>query len=99
MPSGPSRPLWRRAFDRAERLAGKPLEDAVQTTRFTDLLVVSFRLQRAVWHGVERGTSTVLHVCNLPARTDVDRLSRNVAALRHELRDVSARLDEHARER
>jgi len=99
VPPSHSRPLWRRVFDRAERLAGKPLEDAVQTTTFTDLVVLSFRAQRAMWHGVERGTRTALHLCNLPARTDVDRLSRNVAAMRHELRDMSARLDDRARER
>jgi hypothetical protein len=71
----------------------------VQTTTFADLLVVSLRLQRATWSGVERGTRTMLHLCNLPARTDVDRLSRNVAAMRHELRQMSVRLDEQARGR
>jgi hypothetical protein len=92
-----SRPLWRRVFDRAERLAGEPLEDAVQTRTFADVLVFSLRVQRALWRSLERGSRTALHVVNLPARSDVDRLSRQVAAMRRELRDVSMRLDDRER--
>jgi hypothetical protein len=96
--SGASKPLWRQVFDRAERLAGEPLEDAVQTRTFVDALVLSLRVQKALWSSVERGTRTVVHLCNLPARSDVDRLSRQVAAMRNELRDVAGRLDEQERE-
>jgi hypothetical protein len=94
-----SRPLWRRAFDRAERLAGEPLEDAVQTRTFVDALVLSVRLRKALWSSVEHGTRTALHLDNLPARSDVDRLSRQVAAMRGELREVARRLDDQERER
>jgi hypothetical protein len=96
---GASKPLWRRVFDRAERLAGEPLEGAVQTHTFVDALVLSLRVQRALWRSVERGTRAALHVANLPARSDVDRLSRQVAAMRKELREVSGRLDARERER
>jgi hypothetical protein len=94
-----SKPLWRRAFDRAERLAGEPLEDAVQTRTFVDALVLSVRLHKALWRSVERGTRTAVHLVNLPARSDVDRLSRQVAAMRRELREVAGRLDDQERER
>jgi hypothetical protein len=94
-----SRPLWRRVFDRAERLAGEPLEDAVQTRTFVDALVFSVRVQKALWRSAERGTRAALHLVNLPARSDVDRLSRQVAAMRKELREVSGRLDDPQRRR
>jgi len=71
----------------------------VQTRTFVDAVVLSLRVQKALWGSVERGTRAVVHLCNLPARSDVDRLSRQVAALRNELRDVAGRLDEQERER
>jgi hypothetical protein len=69
----------------------------VQTRTFADVLVFSLRVQRALWRSLERGSRTALHVVNLPARSDVDRLSRQVAAMRRELRDVSMRLDDRER--
>ena len=87
-------PLWRRAFDRAERAVGAPLEEAVQTRRFADVVVLSLRAQLVVRRAIAHGQRELLHLGNLPARSDVERLNRQVAALRHELREVSARLEE-----
>jgi hypothetical protein len=88
------RPDLRRAFDRAERLVGVPLESAVRTHEFADALVISFRVHRFLLRVCERQTRTLLHLVNLPARTDIERLNRQVGALRNEVRDLSMRLEQ-----
>jgi hypothetical protein len=90
-------PLWRRAFDRAERAVGRPLEDAVASRRVADLIALGFRAEGAMQGLFERQTRTVLHFWNMPARSDVARLNRQVAALTSEVRSLAARLDDERR--
>jgi hypothetical protein len=92
------KPLWRRGFDRAERAVGRPLENVVGTRTFNDLLVVTFRTQSAVFGVFQRQTRAMLHFWNMPARTDVARLQREVGALRAQVRELSAGLDEQQRD-
>jgi hypothetical protein len=92
-----STPLWRRVFDRAERAVGGPLERAVNTTAFADAVVASVKVQGALWHVFERNSRMVLHLVNVPARTDVERLNRQVAALRNEIRELTVRVDDPRR--
>jgi hypothetical protein len=87
-------PLWRRAFDRAERAVGRPLEEAVASRRVGDLVALGFRAEGAIQGLFERQTRTVLHFWNMPARTDVARLNRQVAMLTGEVRALAARLDD-----
>lgn len=87
-------PLWRRAVDRAERAVGGPLEDAVASRRAGELLALGLRLEGALQGLFERQTRTVLHFWNIPARSDVARLNRQVAALAAEVRTLAARLEE-----
>jgi hypothetical protein len=93
------RPLWRRGFDRAERAVGGPLESLVSKRRFNDVLLVAFRTQRSLRRGFESQTRTVLHFWNLPTRTDVSRLRRDVGAMRAQLRELDARLAEQEQSR
>src|SRR4051794_20032601 len=91
------RPLWRRAFDRAERGIGRPLENFVGTRAFTDLLALTFRAQGAVYGVFQGQTRAVLHFWNMPARTDVSRLQRQVGVLNAQVRELVARLEEQER--
>ena len=91
------RPLWRRGFDRAERAIGRPLENVVATRRFSDLLVLTFRAQGAMYGVFERQTRATLHFWNMPTRGDVRRLNRQVGALAAEVHELTARLDEQQR--
>lgn len=93
-PVGMSPPLWRRAFDRAERTVGKPLEDAVASRRMGELFTIGFRVEGALKGVFERQTRSVLHFWNVPARTDVARLNRQIAALTAEVRTLAAQLEE-----
>ena len=91
------RPLWRRAFDRAERGIGGPLENFVGTRAFTDLLAVTFRAEGAAYRVFQRQTRAVLHFWNMPTRTDVSRLQRQVGALNAQMRELVVRLEEEER--
>lgn len=96
--------LWR-GFDRVERTVGKPLEDAVASQRYADLMVKGMKVQRAVGGLAGRllkgGVGKVLHVVNIPTSSDVQRLSRQMAVLTSEVRALSLgqRLAERSTER
>jgi hypothetical protein len=87
------RPLWRRGFDAAERIAGAPLEELVLTRSFNDLLVCAWRTRKAVHHVLERQTQTWFHFWNLPTRSDVSGLRRQVGLLTADLRELALKLD------
>jgi hypothetical protein len=79
-------PGWRKAFDAVERRVARPVESGVRTDAFNDALTVVFRTRRELQRVTERQMRRVLHLANLPAATDVKRLSEQVAALHHEVR-------------
>lgn len=91
------KPLWRRGFDAAERAVGRPLEGAVASPRMAQLLTLGFRVEGVVQGLFERQTRTLLHFWNMPTRTDVARLNRQLAALTAEVRTLAAELDEERR--
>jgi hypothetical protein len=84
----------RRVFDSAERAVGAPLESLVASRRFTDVAVLALRTQGLGARMIERQSRAVLHFWNMPARSDVQRVNRQIAALTNEVRALSARLDE-----
>ena len=87
-------PLWRQGFDHAERLVGKRLEDLVSTRTFSEALVLTFRGQNAVHKLFERQTRATLHFWNMPARTDISNLRRQVGALSAEVHQLVTSLEE-----
>jgi polyhydroxyalkanoate synthesis regulator phasin len=88
------RPLWRKGFDAVERPVARRLETLVQGEQFLDVLAVATHVQRRLSRRLERAQRRLLHIGNLPARTDVARLSEQVARLERQLRDVSKRLED-----
>jgi hypothetical protein len=90
--------VWRQAFDRAERAVGRPLEQVVASRAFNDVFVLTFRAQDALYRGFQGQTRAVLHVWNLPARSDVTRLQQQVGALSAEIQELSARLEDQQRQ-
>ena len=81
-----SQPAWRRLFDAIEGRAAPPIEKGVRTDVFNDTLAVIVRVRRGVQRTVERQTRRGLHMANLPAASDVRRLSEQVAALHRDVR-------------
>lgn len=84
-----AKPLWRRAFDAAERAVGVPLETVVSTDMFADGLAVAAHLRRRVVRGLEDVTARGLHLWNLPTHSDLRRVSQQVQRLERDLRELS----------
>jgi hypothetical protein len=87
-------PALRRAFDRVERTVGKPLEEAVASRRYIDVIVLSMKVQLAVNRRIRRTLDQkiggALNAINVPTRSDVRRLSRQLTVLTGEVRALSA---------
>lgn len=85
-----SKPTWRRVFDRVERAVGAPLEDAVASTRFVEVVALGMKARRAVGGTARRAvdgvTGTVLRAVNIPTREDVRALNANMLTLVTEVR-------------
>jgi hypothetical protein len=86
----PAKRPWWRAFDRVERKVGKPLEDAVASSAYMEVMVRGMKVQRAVGGAVGRvaagAVGKALRVAQLPTRSDVRRISREITALTSEVR-------------
>ena len=87
-------PRWRQAFDTAERTVGRPLETIVASPRYLDVALLGRRIRGVAGTAVGIPMTTVLHLLNLPARGDIRKLSRQVATLTNEVRQLSAEIDE-----
>ncbi len=89
-------PSLRTVFDKVERAVGAPLEDAVASPRYG--VAISFwvngpmAVQRGVRRAVDNRLAWALHAVNLPTRSDVNRLNRQLAALTAEVRALSHRM-------
>jgi hypothetical protein len=85
-----AQPAWRRAFDKLERTVGEPLEDAVASQRYVDLVVKATKAQlafnRIVKRAVDDQIARALHLFNVPAYSDMRRLSRQLTTLTAEVR-------------
>lgn len=78
-----------RVFRRAERVVGRPLERAVQSDAAIDGMIRMAALQGDVQRRLERAQRAYLHVFNLPALSDLRRLSQQMAYLERRVRELS----------
>ena len=69
----------------------RPVEAAARSDAFGDALTLAWRLRGRAQREVEKQSRRALHLVNLPAATDVRRLSEQVAALRREVRELEER--------
>jgi hypothetical protein len=92
-----AQPPLRRAFDKIERSVGRPLEDAVASQRYVDFVVKGLKAQRAVTRtarrAVDRQIARALHLINVPAYSDLRRLSRQLTTLTGEVRALTQQTD------
>jgi MbeD/MobD like len=92
----PERSLLRQYFDSVERSVGRPLESGVETDTFQDTLAAVTRLQAAIKGRLERASGDLLHMFNLPAHSDMKRLSEQVSRLDKQVRDLSLELEKRS---
>jgi len=79
------RPLWKKAFDSVERAIAPGLESAVRSEGFADVATVAMRVRSEIARNAERTMRRALHFWNMPAGSDIKRLSEQVAFLRRPL--------------
>jgi hypothetical protein len=76
-------------FDRLERKIGLPMEQVVATSTFTELMIRGVHLQLAAGQLVERVSNDVWHLLNLPTRSDLAWVSRQIASLESDVRKLA----------
>lgn len=93
-----SKPKLREAFDKVERAVGEPLEELVSSKTYTDTMVkakkVHTTIQGTVADLAAGAAEKVLHIAQIPTRSDVRNLNRQIAELATEIRMLSAKLQE-----
>jgi len=92
-----SRPLWRMAVDSADRVLGPASEQLVRTEAFADVIGLVSRMRYLSLKRTERMLRQQWHLWNLPAATDVRRLSEQVASLERQVRDLTRELEDRGR--
>jgi hypothetical protein len=90
-------PLWRQAFDKAERTVAPRAESLVRTPGFSFGAALVRRAQTLA-RGTARDVSArAWHLLNLPAGSDVTRLRTQIGALDREVRRLGLQLEAERR--
>lgn len=94
-----NQPLWLRAVLRLERAIGEPIESAVRSDTYFDLVSTTTRLRRRVQGTAEGVSRRCLHIMNLPAASDIRSMRQQLARMERRLNQLSkdvSELDESA---
>jgi hypothetical protein len=90
-------PLWRQAFDAAEKRVTPHADQLVRTPAFAVAAALLGR-SRATARSAARGlTARAWHLVNLPAGSDISRLRAQVGALDREVRRLTVQLETERR--
>ena len=90
-------PLWLRAVLRVERAVGKPVESAVRSEKYFDLVTKTTRIRRKAGGAAEGVSRRALHVLNLPAGSDIRRVRQQLARMERQIDQLAgdvAEIDE-----
>ncbi|SNR44857.1 hypothetical protein [Blastococcus mobilis] len=101
-PSGPrkpapSPPLWRQAFDAAERTVAPRAEELVRAPWFTLGSALARRAQNLAGRSAQQLTARAWHLLNLPAGSDISRLRAQIGSLDREVRRLTLQLETERR--
>jgi hypothetical protein len=91
------RPLWRQAFDAAEKRVTPHAETFVRTETFAVGAALVRRAGVLAKDSARGVTTRAWHLLNLPAGTDVSRLRAQVGALDREIRRLTLQLEAERR--
>jgi hypothetical protein len=84
-----SQPLWLRAVYRLERAIGEPIEAAVRSDTYFDVVAHAMRARSSAVGAAEGISRRCLHLLNLPAGTDVRRVREQLARMERRLQTLS----------
>jgi hypothetical protein len=92
-----NQPLWLRAVIRIERAIGEPIESAVRSDTYFDVISATTRVRRKVVGTAEGVSKRCLHLLNLPAESDIRGMRKQLARMERRINQLShdvAELDE-----
>ena len=84
-----NQPLWLRAVIRLERAIGEPIESAVRSDTYFDLVSRTTRVRRKVTGTAEGVSRRALHLLNLPAGSDIRGMRQQLARMERRLNELS----------
>ena len=93
----PAPPLWRQAFDAAERAVTPRAEELVRSEYFALATALARRAQDVAGSSVQGLSARVWHLVNLPAGTDISRLRAQIGSLDREVRRLTLQLESERR--
>jgi hypothetical protein len=89
-----NRPLWLRAVLRVERAIGEPVEAAVRTDTYFDLVTRVSRTAKTAKRTVGGASTRVLHLANLPAGSDMRRLREQLSRMERRINQLTEEIAE-----
>src|SRR4051795_8816159 len=96
--SAPDPPLWLTLVLRLERAVGGPVEAAVHSDVYFDVVAEVNRGTRKVTGAMESVSRRALHLLNLPAGTDIRRVREQLARMDRRLLQMAKELEQLERE-
>jgi hypothetical protein len=84
-----NQPLWLRVVLRVERTIGEPIESAVRSDTYFDLISTTTRVRRKVTGTAEGVSRRCLHLLNLPAGSDIRGMRQQLARMERRLNELS----------
>src|SRR2546421_10156160 len=84
-----NQPLWLRAVIRLERAIGEPIESAVRSDTYFDVVSASTRVRRKMVGTAEGVSRRCLHLLNLPAGSDIRNMRQQLARMERRLNQLS----------
>lgn len=87
------KPLWRQAFNKAERAVGEPMEKAIDTRQFADLMSLGAKVRRGVQRQIYGTVNRTLHFVGLSTLKDTRDIARQVGRVHAQLREVITQLE------
>jgi hypothetical protein len=95
--TAPGPPLWRQAFDAAERAIAPRAEDMVRSEYFSLATALVRRAQTVAGRSVQGLSARAWHLVNLPAGSDISRLRAQIGSLDREVRRLTIQLEQERR--
>jgi hypothetical protein len=95
--AGDGAPLWRRAYDQLDKELSPRIDALVRSESFLREIGRLSAVRRQARSQVSTVASRVWHLVNLPAGSDVARLTGQVGALDRQVRNLTLQLEQERR--
>jgi hypothetical protein len=89
----PTQPVWLQLILRFERAIGVPIESAVRSDRYFDILTHVNRTRARVTELAEGWTQDTLRALNLPAGSEVRKLREQLSRVERQLAEIAKDLE------